>query len=186
MSAVSEVSICNRALQKIGESQIMSLDDKIRPAVECKRLYAYLRDTLNGSYAWNFAKKRALLPEMADAPIGFDRQFQLPSDCLRVHGITTSFYWSNEGGRILTNASAPLEIHYASRVTDTNKFDPLFTEALASYMASELAEVFTQSDQKRRSLWEEYQAILQKAVSVDARQQPPRPLPEPTWITSRY
>lgn len=187
MSATSEVAICNRMLQKVGEPQIMSLDDPSRGARECKRLYSFLRDDLQRSYLWNFCKKRINLPALAGEPVSeYTRQFQLPGDFLRLIDVRTGFKWSLEQGRILTNAEAPLEIIYGARIEDTTKFDTLFTETLASYGAVELAEIFTQSRAKKETLFSQYQVILAKAVSTDAKEQHPTTIDESDWITARH
>lgn len=187
MSADSEVAVCNRGLQKIGERQIMSLDDKSQQATECKRLYSILRDRIQGEYAWNFCKTRASLPALADAPaFGFSKQFNLPTDFLRLLDVRTSSKWSLEGGKILTDSGSPLEIIYVARVTDTTKFSPEFTEVFASLIAVELVEIFTQSNQKKQLLLEQYELQLRKGLATDAKQQHPMEFEEDDWITSRW
>lgn len=55
----SIVSVCNRALSKIGDELIiMSLDDETKPARYCKALYDDTRDFVLRSYPWRFALKR--------------------------------------------------------------------------------------------------------------------------------
>jgi len=188
MSALSEVLICNRALQKVGENQITSLDDLTKQARECKRLYSFARDTLQRLYLWNFTKKRAVLAALSSAPNTpeYDRQFQLPDDFLRLIDVRVTEEWSLEGDKILTNASAPLYIIYSAKITDTTKFDSLFTESLAAYIAVELTEIFTQDRFKRQSLFEQFNILLTQAKATDAKEQHPLMLDESEWITSRW
>lgn len=188
MSALSEIAICNRALQKVGENQIMSFDDPTKEARECKRLYSFARDQLQRMYLWNFCKKRAILPALADAPNTneYERQFALPEDYLRLIDVQIEESWSLEGNAILTNAEAPLYIIYTAKITDTTKFDTLFTEVLASYMAVELCEVTTQDRLKRESLFSQFNLILLQAKATDAKEQHPLILDESEWVTSRW
>lgn len=188
MSASSEIEICNRGLQKVGESQITSFDDPTKQARECKRLYSFARDTLQRLYLWNFCKKRGVLPALAAAPNTneYERQFSLPSDFLRLIDVQIEEEWSLEGGVILTNAAAPLYIIYGARVTDTTKFDSLFTETLSAYISVELTEIFTQDRFKKESLFQQFNLLLSQAKATDAKEQHPMGLEESTWVTSRW
>jgi hypothetical protein len=145
-----------------------------------------LRDTLQRSYVWNFCKKRIALPALSTPPLDFAHAYALPNDFLRLIDVRSGFQWSIEQGKILTDADAPLSIVYSARVEDTTKFDPLFTESLASYMAFELAEVFLQSRTKNETLFQLYQSVLAKAVATDAREQHPMQIDESDWVTSRW
>ena len=82
----SSVAVCNRALSKIGDELIiLSLDDNTKPARYCKALYADTRDFVLRSYPWRFALKRYVLAPLRDKPLfGYEYQFPIPSDCLRV------------------------------------------------------------------------------------------------------
>lgn len=188
MSALSEIAVCNRGLQKIGENQITSFDDPSKEARECKRLYSYARDTLQRLYLWNFCKKRAVLAALASPPntTEYARQFSLPQDFVRLIDVQVDEKWSLEGGVILTNAKSPLYVIYSARVTDTTLFDPLFTESLAAYIAVELAEVFTQDRFKRESLFNQFNILLSQAKATDAKEQHPMSLDESEWLLSRW
>ena len=148
----SEVQICNRALQKLGSDSITSLADATEPARECNRAYFDVRDAELRDHNWNFAITRVQLAALATGPVwGFDKQFQLPADCLRVievNGLNDPGAWTVEGRMLLANAAAPLDVRYVKRETDAGLFDPLFAEALASRLAAELAEPLTQSNTK--------------------------------------
>lgn len=189
MSANSDVDICNRGLLKVGQRQIMSLDDNSREARECKRLYTFARDMLQRLYLWNFCKKRASLAALSGTPDGTDeweRHFALPSDFLRLIDVRTHMEWTLEGNTIITNAEAPLKIIYSAKIEDTTKFDSIFVELLSSYIAVELTEIFTQDRLKRESLYAEFRATLAQAKATDAKEQHPLMLEESEWITSRW
>lgn len=165
----------------------MSLDDSSKGAKECKRCYALLRNALQRKYLWNFCKKRARLAAMSEAPaFGFSTQYRLPEDFLRLIDVSGHSSWSIEGNVILTNASSPLDIIYSAKVTDTTKFDPLFTEAFSCLMAAELCEIFTQSNSKKETFMSLYQLALSEAKVTDAKEQHPVQLDESDWVLSRY
>ena len=192
----SVVEICNRALDKLGESPIVSLADDVKASRACNRVYEPVRDAVLRDHPWNCAIGRALLAADSQAPAwGFARRFPLPIDCLRVLSIApdrSNQYdanietrWVVEGRAILSDVPAPLAIRYLQRLTDTNLFDPMLAEALASRLAVELCEALTQSNTKRRSLLDEYEAVLTRARSADGHEGVPPALAESQWVLAR-
>ncbi len=196
----SQVEIANRALTKIGESRIMSLEDDVEAASVISSLFAIVRDAELRARNWNFSIKRDALAALSAAPAwGFALQYQLPPDCLRVlqvdeffPGPSMSDYrnrsearWQVENGRVLTDIGAPLKIRYVARVEDTGLWDSLFVEVFACRMAVEICERITQSNTKRDLAWNEYGEAVKSAVRADAIENPPEPLPDDSWMLSR-
>lgn len=183
---VSVVSICNRALDKLGSESITSLGDNTAPARACNRLYDSLRDAVLRDHPWNCAITRTSLAKLSAAPAwGFANQFLWPADCLRVLSVDTDLAWKVESRKILTDAGSPLNIIYIKSVTDPSEFDGLFIEALASRLAVELAEPLTQSNTKKEAAWREYVEAKSMAKSGDAQEGTPDTLPEDEWINAR-
>ncbi|MEZ5665877.1 MAG: hypothetical protein R3F55_00245 [Alphaproteobacteria bacterium] len=187
----SVVEICNRALDKLGEPPIVSLDDDVKASRACARLFAAVRDAVLRDHPWNCAIARALLPAEAQAPAwGFARAFPLPVDCLRVLAVAPDDggpepRWTVEGRAVLTDAPAPLAIRYLRRIADPNLFDPLLAEALAARLALELCEALTQSNTKRQLLADDNDAVLARARAADGQEGvPPAPAESP-WVLAR-
>ena len=156
MTAVSETSICNLALQLLGEKRIASLSEDSRTARACNESYELIRDRELAAHPWNFARKRATLAASSTDPeFDFDKAFPLPSDYLDI--ITprdrNDLDWqieNHEGApAILTNDGDTLEIQYVARITDPAMFHTLFVYALAAALAEHLAETITQSNSKQ-------------------------------------
>lgn len=196
----SQVEIANRALTKIGEARVLSLSDDLEAARTVNSLWDVVRDAELRARNWNFAISRTSLPALIPVPAwGFDRQFQLPADCLRVlqvgeyfPGPSLSDYrssseamWQIEGRKILTDMPAPLAIRYVARIEDTGQWDALFVEAFACRLAVELCERLTQSGGKKQIAWDEYREAIRLAVRSDAIESPPEPLPDDSWMLSR-
>jgi hypothetical protein len=102
-------------------------------------------------HPWNFAIRRALLNAHGGAPaFGWNRQYQLPADCLRwlppAEGDQDWFAGECEGGFILTNAEAPLPCRYIGLACEVSKWSPGFAYAMEGYLAEALAEPVTQSE----------------------------------------
>jgi hypothetical protein len=132
---VTETSICNSALAKLGADRIVSLAADNHRARLMQEQYEKIRDDLLYSHPWNFAVKRVELAPLVDAPIfDFSYQFQLPTDCLRVIGsdLPKEAEWKIEGRLLLANYDS-IKIQYIAQETDTSKFTPGFSEVRVRY-----------------------------------------------------
>lgn len=196
----SDVEIANAALIKVGDDRITSFDDPSKAARLIKARYAMIREAELRSHDWSFAMKRAKLPALVAAPSwGFARQFQLPTDFLRLNRINGTWLplglndyktdeeqmYAIEAGKILTDLSAPLEIRYVYKVEDPAQFDAMFVEAFACRLAMELAEPLTQSNSKRQLAADAYSDAIAAAKRANAIEKPPVDIPDDTWVLSR-
>lgn len=184
----SVIDICNKALDKLGQSPIISLDDGNKSANLCKRNWEMIRDQVLRDHPWNFAMKRATLAPNSVAPDwGFTYQFPKPADCLRVVEIRdlSAGEYQIESNQILADEDV-LYIRYIRKVSDPNEFDSLFVDSAATRMAAELCEALTQSSTKRESLFSEYDDSLTRAKRVDGQENPPAQFEEDDWINVRY
>lgn len=177
------------ALAEIGRgAQITAMDEATQAARACKLRYPYARDAVLRSYPWNFAAKRAELAANATAPaFEYTYAYDLPADCLNVNEVFegNAEKWVVENGQILTDMSAPIYIKYTWRVVSPASFDPLFVEALAARIASNIAVQLSESVSRAQSLWQVYQAKLIEARRRDAQEGQPEQLPQGSWHDSR-
>lgn len=82
---VSNIEICNMALQDIGAKKISDLNENTKNAIECKLRYDTVRLALLESYLWNFATKRAQLTSLESSPEwGYSNELGLPGDFVRM------------------------------------------------------------------------------------------------------
>ena len=184
----SVVDVCNRALDKLGHGPITSLEDGTTAANLCNRGWPLTRDQVLRDHPWNFAIKRVITSPLVTTPLwGFSYQHQIPSDMLRLLDICdlSTGEYQREGDVILANDEA-LRIRYVAKITDPNKYDSLFLDAVAARLAFELCEALTQSNSKKEILWNEYQEALTTAKRVDAQENPPQIFEESDWIKVRY
>ena len=189
--AVSNVSICNLALQKLGQSRIVSLDEDNSNARHCNVCFEPLRDRELRAAMWNFSIKRATLAAHATAPdFTYSYAFPLPTDALRIIlPARLGLDWkieSHEGSpAILTNDGSSLEIRYVAKITDPTKFDALFVEMLACKIAWHLCEVITQSNTKKQALNAEYTELKREAKRINAFERIPEEEPQDSWVAAR-
>jgi len=189
ISELSEVAICNLALQDLGRGlMITALDENSQAARACRLRYPYARDACLRAYDWNFAAARASLPALAAAPaFRFAHAYQLPTDCLFVREVLGggAYPWTVEGGKLLTDMSAPLNVTYTRAETSPALFDPLFAEALAARIAADVAVSLTESSGKAQALWQVYQAKLAEARRRDAQEGACESNTGDSWIAGR-
>lgn len=196
----SAIEIANRALTKLGERRILAFTDDTKQARDVNSMFAVVRDAELRSSRWRFALARAQLPALSTAPaFGYERQFQLPNDCLKVlevgfysPGVDLSDYvqtdnsdYAVEGSVILSNLEAPLNLRYVKQVTDPTLFDALFVEAFACRLAAELAEPLTESGSKKETAWREYDRAKSEAIRANSIERPPHKAADDTWMLSR-
>lgn len=161
--ATTEVDICNLALGRVRASKIDDLTESSPSANECRALYANRRDALLTGYAWRFARATRTLSLRVETPDEWQFSYDYPNDCLRVHyilppnagsiipggGISTNkITWDpipyevgtgDDGTRRIWSNHEEAAISYTKAVTNVTLFDPLFTEALAWFLAIDLS-----------------------------------------------
>lgn len=187
----SVVGICNRALQLLGATPIADILEASRNARACNTAYEPCRDAELRAHPWNFAKVRARLAADATAPtFGRTNAFTLPANCVRLlppyPEMNASWRdWIVEGGKILTNDAAPLDVRHIDKVSDPNLMDALFREAVSARMARDMCEQITQSNTKRQLADIAYKEAIAEARRTNAFENVPQEVPQDSWIDAR-
>ena len=165
----SVVQICNSALNQLGAASITALTDNSKNARLCNARYETIRDAVYRSHPWNcLIKRQQLAQDTATPAYGFNFQFTLPSDCLRLLGLDA--YNSDhkvEGRKILCNEST-IKISYVAQITDPNELDVLTRETISAGLAADLAYAITANLQVSKMMQEKYQFKLSEARHTDA------------------
>jgi len=185
----SEVEICNIALYRVGAERITSLAANNKRAKLCNDIYPFERDLLLREHPWNFATKRISLAKTVNIPeYGFDSEFQLPPDYVRVidteYGDYETFEYKIEGDKLLCDESS-VKIEYITKISDTTKFDAKFTEVLALRIASRLAYSMVNSSTLQERIFGEADASMRDARLFDAQEGTPRKLRKSDWTSVR-
>lgn len=200
----SEVDICNLALSHVGDDATVA---SINPpegsaqAEHCARFYPIARDSMQEMHAWSFATKRVLLSQLTNTPTwNWSYAYAQPSDAINILALlpqssstdddSQEFETETDGSGtdiILTNEPTA-SLVYTYIVTDTTKFSPLFTEALALLLASFIAGPVLKGDagvQMSRARYQDFQEVMARAVTSDANQRRRRPVHTPDWMNAR-
>lgn len=191
MTAISDVGICNLALDLLGATRITSLVDNTRNAKAVNACYQFRRDRLMEEHPWVFAIQRfTLAPSSSPPPFGPTQAFPLPNGCMTVlFPQRTYLDWKIENNAgvpsILTSDGTSLQVRCVMQITDPTLFPPSFIEALAADIAEFICEEITQSNEKKAALGQRRKMTIDAAKRNNAIERRPDVGAEDTWVTAR-
>jgi hypothetical protein len=187
----SIITICNRALQKVGAHTITSLTDQSVNARALNTMYYSVRDSVMAASRWNFTIQRFQLAassnQNAFGPLNI---FPLPAGWLRVLppdplDNVNDRDWLIEGSNIISAWNPPLNVKIQMKIEDVTLYPASFIEALAAKLAYELCEPLTQSNTKKQACDADYKMAIADAKKLNAIQNVPQISVEDPYITTR-
>lgn len=183
----SETEIVNAGIIKLGAAAILDIDQDSKVAKLCKRRYYGLRDKLLRAYPWGFAIKRIELAQISTAPVyEFSYAHQLPSNSLRVIEIDMrSTKYMREGDTIVSNNSEVF-VRYVQQITDPNKMDISFREALAAKIAQELCMAIADNQSLYKIMKTDFLDSISEARNTGAIERGGDSILAEEWLKSRY
>lgn len=184
----TQLSICNRALIKLGAEPVFSLSIISKETNLLNAVYDELRADLLSSHPWNFAIGRTELSLLASTPDAkWSHEYQLPTDYLRIlsAGLNTgSIPYAVEEGKLRCNSSS-INVKYIKNITTAGTFSKPFTESLAWHIADELCYVMVQDKGVRDRIRKDAENYLIDARNRDAQEGTPENFFPDTWLDSR-
>ena len=203
VSLIDDILIVNKALIKIAETPIDSLDNPESKASRTMHiLLPQAKRYVFRQHPWNALRARVILVPSGDAPeFGFKYKYALPADCLRPlaiqngRGTYVPFYEASYGGSIpgdqqfvvegkyiLTDAAphtdnvtgqSGLNFVYTRLPENLNDLDGNLVELLAFYLAIEVAYTFTGSVSLKQQLIAEQKECLKQSRANNAQEVAP-------------
>lgn len=197
---IDDILIVNKALIKIAETPIDSLDNAdSKPSRTMKLLLPQAKRFVFRLHPWNALRTRKVVTLSADTPaFGFEYKYALPADCLRPlaiqDGIGTyvPFYEASYGGSIrqpqqfvvegkyiLTNTEPSednnegetgLNFVYTKMPDNLSILDGNLVELLSYYLAVETAYTFTGSVSLKQQLIAEQKECLKMSRAANAQE----------------
>ncbi len=192
--ALSQTEVVNLALTRLGQDRVISISDDVEAARVMRSLWDFTRDAVLASYPWKFAIKRTSLPALSAAPAyGWERQFTVPEECLRLVQVGDDYVFYTglletfqlEGGVIMTDEEAPLRLRYVQRVTNVGLWPVLFGRVVAMQLAIDGCEKLTTSSAKQSVLGESYALAVAQARKQSAIERPPQRADNSDWLNAR-
>lgn len=185
----ADVSICAKALVKLGLRPLTSLDEPTVEAEVARELYPAVRDALLASYPWSFTIAQAsLVRDDSMQPADFAYAYHLPADMLRsisagVGGRGRGLIFRIRGDRLVTDAAA-VTLTYQRRVPES-QFSVPFVAALVAKLAAEFALPLTESPARAESLQRLAMEEIRLARLLDSQQATPMRVEDFTLIRAR-
>ena len=175
---ISAISLCSRALLKIGAGGITSFTDGTAEAEVAANLYPSIRDAMLSSYPWSFALAQTSLPRLLEPPASdFAYAYALPSDFLRVISAGDESKGKGMNYRIIEKQLHTNREHvvltYIFRQLEEN-FPPFFENALIARLASEFCLPLTESTSRAEFLLKQADSEFKQARLIDSQQNIPK------------
>lgn len=164
------IDICNSALVKVGQEPISSFTEESKSARVLRIQYPVIRDRLIQDHYWNFAVKTENLALLPEAQIGAsESRFALPQDYFQAIKLISNRFYKIESGILITDQPTAL-LRYVWKNFNTFSYTPLFREALAYAIASDIAYLMTQSNTVATRIEQLAKKARLDAASVDAQE----------------
>lgn len=185
----TDVSLCSKALLKIGAQTMTSFEDGTVEAEVAANLYPITRDALISSYPWSFAQAQRKLARLDLKPVAdFEYAFLLPADYLRIISAGAKNKGSGLEYRIYENKiytnSDEVIITYLYRI-DENLFPTFFSDSLVAKLAAEFCLPLTESASRAELLHKKAEDSIRQSRLIDAQQATPKKFEDFTLVEAR-
>lgn len=187
--ALDDISLCARALTRIGVHPITSFADGTTESEIAGLLYAPLRDAVLSSFPWNFATRQVVLTQLATPPnADYQYAYQLPNDFLRaisagIGGRGRGINYRISRNELHTDASDVL-LTYIFRPDETS-FPPYFDALLMTRLAAEFCLPLTENISRAEALSKQAENEFTRCRQIDSQQDSPSRLEHFTLIDAR-
>jgi hypothetical protein len=168
---VQWVTIANRALLRIAQKALTSLDDGSSAADYANQQIPQALDEVYSAHPWRDELKRAQLVPLADAPVfGYLYAFALPSNFSRIKSVETleDEPWALENGVIVTD-SVSVNIVYTKLPEVPDDMSPTTRTLVVKLLSYLLSIPLTKNNNMQNRLYEEYNRALSMAITNDNR-----------------
>lgn len=181
---MTNTDICNMALSYLAKARIKSVEENSEEARQCQMFYEPTRKLLLRSYIWGFANRLIRLALLDKELPGFSFVYKYPPSCLAVR-----YVYDIAGARRRIKEKAPFEVmttegdvtviatdiadawaEYTEDVKDVDVFPPEFSEALAHYLASQMAMPLTGNANIKALEYQLFQALIDRAKTAAAEE----------------
>lgn len=186
----SQVEVVNMALLGSGAVRIESMDEDEENARRMTIAWPICLKSMLRSHPWSFAKKEAVLSQLAETPILSDDAtyiYTLPVDFIKLLKTDTqgSYAYKIKGKNLYTNVET-VKIEYIFYNEDPDTWDDSFVTAVAARLKAETWFAITSDKKLVKTNWDEYVGKWNYAKSMNGQEVTPDESINDEWINSRY
>lgn len=172
---MNSLVIINRGLIKLGVPPIASLSDVSAQALAASSIYDEVRKTELATFPWSFALREAVLPEIVVPEDSkrwteFAHTYQLPTDVVRVLGLTDYSSFQLTGDQLHTD-SENVHLIYIANV-DEQTWPEYFQKIVAFEFAASVAISLTDDAKRAEIMYNQAFMARRTARSIDSQQTP--------------
>lgn len=173
--AISEVSIANMALVKLGQEPISSLSQDTKNARLCNAVFGMCRNETLEAHPWYFATKTQELASVdVEDPMGeWQYLYQLPADFIRPVFVDD---WKQNfeirDGYLMCD-DEPINLKWIWENTNPGTWSYSFAMALSWRIAAEISYAVTQSNTVAATMMAGFEMSLKTARYNDAHKRSP-------------
>ena len=193
---MSKIEIINRALMKLGEPPVSSLNDA-QFGRSYEIIYDDMKELLLSLYPWRFSIEIKYLPRLEEK-YGDKFLYKLPMDCLLLVGVRgvqktdvrdvcldriVSYEVVNNCVAVSQENGVMAE--YVKNIDDDMSFSALFREALSSKVGAELALRIKQSVSLKQMLDNEFMMLIRQAEFNNEIIKDSELLKDSSWVSVR-
>ena len=178
---ISDVDVCNKALNYLQAGKIESLEDNTAPAIACRTVFDTMRDSVLADYPWSFATS-IVLPVLiaSEVLIGWEYLYAMPLDCLAIRKLFLDdsstdpepiefrecLSPSTEVRAIAVNFEDPY-LEYTRQIVDPALWSVKFSDVLALRLAAEIGARITGKQEYATEATNRYGLAISEAKRLD-------------------
>ena len=171
------ISLCSRALVKLGASGIASFNESTAEARVAAQLYDPTLEGLLAQYPWRFALTQATLNRLATQPTAdYKYAYQLPNGVVRILSAGNGYKSAGLNYKIVKNQlytnAEHVVISYIER-PEEDIFPPFFVSALIAKLAAEFCLPLTESTTRTDYMLKQADEEIKAAKLADSQQSVP-------------
>lgn len=173
--AISDLSVSNGALVKLGQEPIASLTQDTKNARLCNAVFAICRNEVLEGHPWAFATKTVELASIVseDTLEEWQYVYQKPADFLKmIRGEDWKQEFEIRDTYLMAN-DEPLKIKYIFECTNTGLWSYSFAQCLSWRIAAEISYAVTKSNTVAQTMMAGYAMSLKEARYNDAHKRTP-------------
>lgn len=195
----TKVEICNIALSRIGNNQLIeSLDEQSQEARQCKLIFDATFEKVLTDFDWPFAlsyRSLSLIEETPNDDWAFS--YRYPTDCLKIRRIVTGNRKDKQatkieyetaidnGVRVIFTDQEEAKVRYTVRIDDPTLWTAGFVSAFAWRLAYEIAMPLAEEPSRRDAALRGYMMEISEAASAAANESEQGAEPETDLISCR-